>query len=217
MTSLSNETLIEMLNWRYAVKRFDPSRKIPESSWKTLEQALVLSPSSYGLQPYQFFVVQNPELRKKLRAVSWNQSQVEECSHYVVILGRRSMDAAYIDHFIERTAEVRGGAVAQLAGYRNMMVDNLVKAPGISEKIPEWAAKQAYIAFGNLMTAAATLQIDACPIEGLDPIKYDEILNIKDGDYHALAACALGYRHGDDAYAKSKKVRLKTEELVRYL
>lgn len=217
MTSLSNETLIEMLNWRYAVKRFDPTRKISESSWKTLEKALVLSPSSYGLQPYQFLVVQNPELRKKLRAVSWNQSQVEDCSHYVVILGKGSMDASYIDHFIQRTAEVRGIDAAQLAGYRNMIVDNLVKAPGIAERIPEWSAKQAYIAFGNLMTAAATLQIDACPIEGLEAAKYDELLGLKDGAYHTLAACALGYRHSDDNYAKSKKVRLKTEELVRYL
>lgn len=217
MTAFNNETLLTQLRWRYAVKRFDASRKLSDQDWDCLAQTLVLTPSSYGLQPYKFIVVQNPEIRKQLRTVSWNQSQVEECSHYVVFTGLTSLDTAYVDSFIARMAEVRGVPTAQLTGYRDLLIRNLVNAPGIAEKIPEWSARQAYLAFGSLMTAAALMKIDACPIEGIEGAKYDEILQLQATPYRTLATCALGYRHPEDAMAKQQKVRLKTEDLLRYI
>ncbi len=216
MSVINREHLITQLQWRYATKRFDASKKIPEADWKALEASLVLSPSSYGLQPYKFLVVQNPEIRKKLRAVSWGQSQVEDCSHYVVFLNRKSMDAAYIEKFIKLSSDVRGTPLEKLSGYKDMMMGDLVKGPR-SAMVAEWAARQVYIAFGNLMTTAALLGVDACPLEGLEPPKYDEILNLSSTDYQTVAACALGYRHAEDGYAQSKKIRFKAEELVSYL
>lgn len=216
MSAQKSSQLIAQLEWRYAVKKFDPGKKIPESDWSALEKSLVLTPSSYGLQPWKFLVVQDPGLRAKLRAASWNQSQVTDCSHFVVFARRTHLDEAYIRHYIKRVAEVRGQEEASLKGYHDMMVNNLVKGPQNS-RIEEWAAHQTYIALGNFMTSAALIGIDTCPMEGLDPKQYDEILGLKGGAYGALVVCAAGYRHPDDGMSKLKKVRFDTQEIVKYL
>lgn len=215
MAKISGEELLAKLNWRYAVKRFDPAKKIPDADWKVLEDSLILTPTSYGLQPYKFLVVQNPAIRKELRAVSWNQGQVEDCSHYLVLLGLRSMDEQYISNFIQRTADVRGTPLEKLEGYKNIMIGNIVKGP-LAQRIPEWTARQTYIAFGNFMTSAAILDIDTCPLEGLDPLKYDEILGLTNSNYQTLAACAVGYRHAEDLYSQAKKVRFERKDLIEF-
>jgi nitroreductase len=213
LDTITPDTLLDALNWRYATKAFDPTRRIPETTWKALETSLVLTPSSYGLQPYQFLVLEDPQLRAQLRPASWGQSQITDASHLVVFLARRDMTPAYVDDYITRVAEVRGQQPEDLAGYRSLMVANLVDdvkgAP-----IPEWAGRQAYIAFGQLMLSAALLGIDACPIEGMDPQAYDRILGLESGDYRSIAVCALGYRAEGDKYAAAKKVRLPLESLV---
>jgi nitroreductase len=213
LDAISPDTLLEALNWRYATKAFDPARRIPEATWKALEASLVLTPSSYGLQPYQFLVVEDPELRAKLRPESWGQSQITDASHLVVFLARKDLTAGYVDQYLARIAEVRGQKVEDLAGFRTMLMGNLVDhvkgAP-----IPEWAGRQAYLAFGQLMQTAALMGIDACPMEGLDPKAYDRILGLEGGDYRTVAVCALGYRSESDAYASLPKVRLRTEHLV---
>jgi nitroreductase len=214
MSKLNPAELIQALEWRYATKRFDPQRKIPADLWKTLEEALVLSPSSFGLQPWKFLVVTDPAVRIRLRAASWGQPQIEECSHLVVFTARRTMLMEDIERFVARIAEVRGVSVASLASYRDTMAGSLLQGPRAAV-VEQWTAKQAYIALGNFLTCAATLGVDACPMEGLEPAKYDEILGLAETGYHALMVCATGYRRPDDAYAKLAKVRFPLDQVIQ--
>jgi nitroreductase len=216
MKIIENPKLIENLNWRYATKKFDPTKKISAADWKAIEDALVLTPSSYGLQPWKFIVVQNQEIKDKLTAASWNQKQVSECSHMLVLAALNKMSTSYVEHFIARTAEVRGMNVADLGGFQTMLVKNIVEGNQV-KNVTEWATKQCYIALGNAMTVASVLGIDACPMEGIDPQKYDEILNLKGSDYQTVVALPLGYRDSSDKYATSKKVRFSSQEIVQYI
>ena len=205
--------LVERLQWRYATKLFDPTKQIPDATWQALEQALVLSPSSYGLQPWKFLVITDPALRATLRTHSWNQGQVTDCSHFVVFLAQREITAADVERLIARIAEVRGAPAASLASYRDMMMGDLVNGPRHAI-IAEWAARQTYLALGTLLTSAAVLGIDACPMEGIDPAKYDEALQLAGSPWRTLAACALGYRAATDKYAALPKVRYAAVEVV---
>ena len=213
MQKLGNSQLLESLEWRYATKKFDASKKIDAKTWETLERALILSPSSYGLQPWKFVVVQDQATREKLKAASWNQTQVTDASHHVVFVIKEKMDEAHITKFIEATASTRGQNPADLEGYKKMMIGDLVNGPR-SHVISEWAARQAYIALGNFMTAAAMIGVDTCPLEGLDPVKYDEILGLTGSGWKTVCACPAGYRDAEDKYATSKKVRFDAKDLI---
>jgi len=215
MPRLSPEELIESLRWRYAVKAFDPQRRIAPELWNTLEQALVLTPSSYGLQPWKFLVIGDPQLRAELRPVSWNQSQITDCSHLVVLLRRRTISAADADQLIATTAECRGLDVAALDGYRQMIQRDLVEGPR-SHTIGSWASNQVYIALGNLMTCAALLGVDTCPIEGFSPPDYDRILELETTPFQSSVVCACGYRSTGDRYAALAKVRYDATELIEH-
>lgn len=214
MNNQSNEQLLTALNWRYATKVFDASKKIPAATWVTLEQSLVLTPTSYGLQPYRFLIVQSPATRAALLPHSWGQKQVVDCSHFVVFLARTEMKEADVDKLIQRIGAVRGVPADSLGGYRDAMLSDVVNGPR-SKIAHEWAARQAYIALGSLMTCAAVLGVDACPMEGLNPAEYDKILGLEGGDYKTVVACALGYRAAGDKYASLAKVRYETADLVR--
>jgi len=211
MKPVSNESLVRQLNWRYATKRFDPARKIQPPDWRTLEQALVLSPSSYGLQPWRFFVVTDPAVRAELRAAAYNQAQVTDASHLVVFAVKKDLGPADVDRFLARVSEVRGVPADSLAGYRNML---LGAVSGPREQVHAWAARQAYIALGTFLTTAALLEIDACPMEGFDPAKFDEILGLDKQGYTAVVIATAGYRAEDDATAKLPKVRFAPEDVI---
>lgn len=215
MTPMTGSALIQQLKWRYATKKFDATKRIDPATWSALEEALVLSPSSYGLQPWKFLVVTDPALKTKLRAVSWNQAQVEDCSHHVVFLVKKDLGLPEIEHYVDRIAEVRGVSRESLAGYRGYMVSDLAEGPR-AKTINEWAARQVYIALGNFMTAAAVLGVDTCPMEGLVPAKYDEILGLEDSGWATLCACPAGYRAADDKYADAPKVRFPREEVIEH-
>lgn len=214
MQSASPQSLIQQLHWRYAVKRFDPAKKIPADTWAALEKALVLTPSSFGLQPWRFVVVVDQATREKLVPLSWKQTQPADCSHFVVFAARDRMTEDDIDRLISRTAEVRGVGVETLAGYRKMMIGTLV-TPAAGFDVKHWAALQAYIALGNFMTAAAMIGVDTCPMEGIEPAKYDELLGLPNEGYSTIVACAAGYRAADDKYATLPKVRFRDEEVIR--
>lgn len=211
--ALSPNALVESLNWRYATKKFDAAKAIDDTTWQALEEALVLSPSSYGLQPWKFIVVNDPALRAQLKEQSWGQGQVVDAARFVVFTHRTDLTEADIDRYLARIAEVRGVTVESLAGFRQMMIGNLVQGPKHAT-IGDWTARQAYIALGQLMTAAAALGVDATPMEGLDPKAYDRILGLEGSGYATLMACAVGYRAEDDAYATLPKVRFAKEDLV---
>lgn len=214
MNSISTGQLLEQLNWRYAVKKFDSSKKISTHEWAALEQALVLTPSSYGLQPWRFLVVQSPEVRRQLTPLTWKQTQVEDCSHFVVLTHLRQIGEEHIKKFVQSTAKIRGLEVEKLKGFQEMMIKDVVTGPR-SKVAATWAAKQCYIAMGNLMTSAAMLAIDTCPMEGLDPVGYDKVLNLEASDYQTAMAVACGYRHVDDSYQRLKKSRFDVSDVVR--
>ena len=211
-----NTQLLSALNWRYATKIFDAAKKIPTEVWQTLEQSLVLTPTSYGLQPYQFLVIANPVKRAELLPHSWNQHQVVDASHFVVFTARTEMKEADVDKLIQRTTDLRKLPADALNAYRGMMIGDIVNGPR-GKKAHEWAARQAYIALGNLMTCAAVLNVDTCPMEGLSPTEYDKILNLADSGYATVMACALGYRAAGDKYASLAKVRYETKDVVQYI
>ncbi len=213
MKCLEPAVLIESLKWRYATKQFDPSRKIPGPIWEALEDALILTPSSYGLQPWHFFVVTDQDLKSALRPHSWDQPQVTDCSHHVVFATRKDIDAAFVGKYIARIAEVRGVTPESQEFYRDMMASDILHGPR-SEWVQEWAARQVYIALGNFMTAAALLGVDTCPMEGMDPKKYDEILDLPAKGYTAIVACPAGYRAEGDKYATLPKVRFPKADLL---
>ena len=210
---MTHAELLERMNWRYAVKRFDPSKRIPEDTLRALEEALVLTPSSYGLQPWRFIVVASDELKARLMPLSWNQKQVAECSHYVVLQALTEIREGDVDRFFSRIQEVRGTPVEALAGYRKSIVGDVIHGAR-SKWAREWATRQVYIALGNLMTAAAMIGVDACPMEGIEPEKYDEALGSQGTGYHTVVACALGYRSAEDKYQSAKKVRYAIEDVV---
>jgi len=212
--TIPDNQLLEALNWRYATKTFDATKIIPEGTWKTLEETLALSPSSFGLQPYRFVVVKDEAIRKQLQPHSWNQSQVVDASHYVVFAARTGITETEIDAFLNRTVEVRDIPRESLEGYRGMMYGSLL-SPGTEARIPHWSALQAYIALGNLMTAASLVGVDTCAIEGFAPAEYDAILGLKEQGYASAVCCALGYRSAEDKYAGLAKVRKLSADLIR--
>ena len=176
--------------------------------------ALVLAPSSFGIQPWKFIVVQDSALRAELRPASWNQPQVTEASHFIVLAARETIAATQVDAWIAHIAKVRGVAEASLADYRDRMTGFLA-AMDDGQKFT-WASRQTYIALGQLMTSAALLGVDACPMEGISPSAYDQILGLAGGGYRTVVACALGYRSADDKYALVPKSRFERAQVVEY-
>jgi nitroreductase len=206
--------LLDSLNFRYATKKFDPARQIPDEEWEVLEHSLVLSPSSFGLQPWKFIVINDPELRGRLRQHSWNQSQITEASRLVVFTTRTDLTEPDVDRFMTRLAAVQDRDPSTLEGYRNVVVS--FAATMNREARHAWNARQTYIALGQFMTAAAVLGIDTCPIEGFDPAGYDAELDLIDTGYATSVVCAAGYRSPEDKYADTPKARFPHEELIEH-
>ncbi len=212
---ISNEDLISQLNWRYAVKRFDPLKKVSAEDWEALEDALILTPSSYGLQPWRFYVVTDDEIRKELQTHSWNQPQITECSQVVVIAARKDAKPEDIDKYLERIIEVRGTPAEELEILKGMMLGSQ-KAAAENGLINEWAARQCFIALGVLLSAAAIRGIDACPMEGFFPDEYDRLLGIESDGYFSVVVCAIGYRDKEEDWlGKLPKVRYPKSEVVK--
>jgi nitroreductase len=206
--------LLAALEWRYATKSFDAAKKIPGDVWAALEKALVLTPTSYGLQPYKFLVVNDPAKRAELFLHSWKQKQIVEASHFVVFTARTEMKEADVDRFIKRAAEVRNLPVDALNAYRKVIIGDVVH--GARGKVAhEWASRQVYIALGNLMTAAAIVGVDTCPMEGLIPSEYDKVLGLENSGHATVVACALGYRSANCKYAGLAKIRYEMKDLIQ--
>lgn len=216
MTPISESQLIDALKWRYAVKKFDAAKKIPAATWSVLEESLVLTPSSFGVQPWKFIVVDNVGLRAKLVGASWGQTQVADASHLVIFALKQNVGEDHIDRYMARTAEVRGTTVEAMAPFKKVIMGSFdgARAKGF---LDTWQSRQVYIALGQFMASAALLGIDTCPMEGLDPAKYDEILGLKGTGYMTLCACPAGYRSADDKYAATPKVRFPHGDMITHL
>jgi nitroreductase len=215
MPTVQGTTLLDQLSWRYAVKKFDPAKKVFPADWKTLEQAAMLAPSSFGLQPWKFFVITSAAMKEKLTAASHGQAQIRDCSHLVVFTVRKGIDAGYVDKYIRRISEVRGVPPAALEGFRTTMVGSI--AAQSAEQVDAWSSRQVYVALGFLISAAALLGIDACPMEGIDPGKYNEILGLTSQGLAAMCVAAVGYRAADDPASRHKKVRFEASDVVTHI
>ena len=175
--TIDREQLLAQLQWRYATKQFDPRRKISSRDWNALEEALVLTPSSYGLQPWKFLVVNDPVVRQKLLAASWGQTQILDASHLVVFTIKKNLSEQDVDAYLDRIAEVREVSRDSLHALRQTLIGSVIKGWDDPRR-REWSSRQAYIALGNFLTSAALLGIDACPMEGIDRLKYNELLDL---------------------------------------
>ena len=210
MNTFPPADLLAALNHRYATKMFDPARSVPEGLWDTMEQSLVLTPSSFGLQPWKFIVIRDRALREKLLPLSWNQKQIVDCSHLVVFARKQNFGENEVHRFVESIAAVRGVEPGSLEGYKGVMSGFIANNPDIDR----WAANQIYIALGQFMASCAVLGVDACPMEGISPAKYDETLGLAADGYATVVACAVGYRSPEDKYATLAKVRYAADIVV---
>ncbi|SHJ52140.1 NAD(P)H-dependent oxidoreductase [Pseudozobellia thermophila] len=208
-------TYIDNLNWRYATKKFDKDRKISDNDMATLTEALSLSASSYGLQPYKVLVLTDPELRARLQPAAWGQAQITEASHLIVLANQTTFGDELIDDYLSNVSMTRGIPPEALKGYGEMMKSKLL--PLSDPEKAAWTSRQAYIALGNLLSAAADLKIDACPMEGFDPQQFNTILDLEKENLNAAVLVALGYRSEEDQTQHYKKVRRPIENLITYL
>ena len=209
---VSPAELIEVLNFRYATKVFDSEKEISPEVWSSLESSLVLSPSSFGLQPWKFLVIESAETRAKLKEASWSQGQVTDASHLVVMTVRTDLTQQDIDAWVARLSEVQGTPLDKLSGLAGV-ISSFSGSMSPADR-QAWNTRQVYIALGQLMTSAAFLGIDTCPLEGISAADYDKVLGLEGSGYATAVACALGYRSETDKYSSSKKARFSNDQVI---
>ena len=205
-------TSIEKLEWRYATKKFDSNKKLTEDQVEVLKNAFNLTATSYGLQPLKMVVVNNKDLQNKLVPLAYNQNQVADCSHLLVICIKTNIDGAYVDKRFDLEKETRNIKEETIADFRAFLKKTIESQS--KEKIEESSKQQAYIALGNLMTICAIEGIDSCPMEGFIPSKFDEVLNLPEYNLKSVLLLPVGFRAEDDHMSKLKKVRSPLEESV---
>lgn len=203
--------LIKSLEWRYATKKFDTSKKVSSENLEKIKEAVRLSASSYGLQAYKVLIIQDDELRRQLREVSWNQPQITDSSHLFVFCNYTKIESSDIDEFIQLKASSQNLKSEDFSGYGDFIkgaVSGLA-----NDQLNVWSSKQTYIAMANLLSATAELGIDSCPMEGFNNEKYNEILGLKEKGLNASVIATVGYRSIEDQTQFSPKVR-KPKELL---
>jgi nitroreductase/dihydropteridine reductase len=204
-------SLVDKLNWRYATKKFDSTKKIAADKLQNILDAAQLAPSSLGLQHYRILVIEDAETRAKLCAVAYGQSQITDASQLIVFAAETNINEDFGKKYIDNVAATRNVPREALAGFEGAVLGS------INSRTPEqllvWAQKQAYIALGVLITAAAEQDVDICPMEGFDPSAFDEILGLKEKGLTATVMATIGYRAEDDDLSKAAKVRRPADEL----
>jgi nitroreductase/dihydropteridine reductase len=204
--------IIDALQWRAAIKQFDPEKTVSDDQVTTLLHSLRLTASSFGLQPWHFIVVKEPTLKETLFTHSFNQSQVKDASHVIILCAKTAFSSEDVDRYLEDIVQTRGVPLDSLSGFEDVMKHFLKNRS--KEAIALWVQKQIYVALGTLLTAAALQQIDTCPMEGFNPQGYDDVLGLKEKGLTATLVCPVGYRLGTDSYIVPKKVRYSLEEVV---
>ncbi len=209
---MSMKNVTEAMAWRYATKKFDVSKKLSDDQLAMLLEAVRLSPTSFGLPLWKVITVTSPETRAQLQQAAYGQTQVVDASAVLIFATEKIIDEHTVDRYIDLVVQTRGVAVENLAGYAGYIKGAVAgKSP---EARKEWAAKQAYIALGVLMTAAASEGIDTCPMEGFDAAKFDEILGLSAKGLESCVMATVGFRSEEDAHAQEKKVRLSKEDCI---
>lgn len=199
------KNILESLNWRYATKKFDETKKLSAEQIETISEILRLTPSSFGLQPWKFIIVENQKIKESLVVHSYGQTQVAQASHVVVLCRPNTLDASLVENYIADTIGATGAPAEALQGYKDMMLGFVTNMPQAAMEV--WAEKQVYIALGNIMTALAILEIDACPMEGFSKTDYDRVLKLNEIGLSSVVVLPIGYRSSDDHAAARPKVR----------
>ncbi|MGJ8714633.1 MAG: NAD(P)H-dependent oxidoreductase [Maribacter stanieri] len=208
-------SIVDKLNWRYATKKFDSSKKVSEKDLETLLEAARLTASSYGLQPYEIYVIEDTDVRQKLREASYDQPQITDASYLIVLANKPTFNETMIDDYIANIMAIRGVSKEDLEGFSQTMKSTLLDLPDAYKNT--WTSNQAYIVLGNLMTVASEMKIDTCPMEGFDKAKYNEILGLTDKDLNAAVVLAVGYRSSDDTTQHYPKVRYSKEQIITHI
>ena len=204
--------IIKPLKWRYATKKFDPTKTIPAATIEVIKQGFNLTASSYGLQPVRLLIINNKKILKELVPISSNQQQVGQASHLFVFCIDINIDEAYIRSYFETIKSLRNTPDAVLSGFRESLISSFKsKSP---DDIYNWGVKQAYLALGNMLTVCATQGIDSCPMEGFDPLAYDRYFNLNEKGMRSVLLMPIGYRAEDDIFAHMKKVRKNLEDSI---
>ena len=212
---MTDYKIIEDLEWRYACKKFDPSKKLSEEEINALLESLRLTASSYGLQPWKFLLVNNSPLREELTAAAFGQSQVKEASHLIVLCGKINVDEGHVDGFLKSIVEAREVELESLEKFRNMLMKMVVNKSDDFKK--PWTKNQIYIAMGTLLTVCAHLRIDSCPMEGFRPNEVDRVLGLKEKGLKPILLCPVGHRASDDTYTTRLKARFPKEEVIEVI
>lgn len=204
--------IIKALNWRYAAKKFDSTRIIPNETIEVIKECFNLTASSYGLQPVKLLIVSNKSILQELVPISSNQEQVGQASHLCVFCVDTNVDEAYIRTYFENIKSIRKTPDAVLNSFRDSLISSFgTKSP---DEMFNWGAKQAYLALGNLLTVCATQEIDACPMEGFDPVAYDAYFKLNELGLRSALVMPIGYRSKDDMFADLKKVRKDLKDSI---
>lgn len=203
---------IESLQWRYAVKKFDENKSLSPAQIDLLKEAFNLTATSYGLQPVKLVVLQNKELQQRLVEHSWGQQQVAQASHVLVLCVQEEMTTAHVNQYFELVKTIRNTPDEVLNPFKSYLVEEIGNKP--QEDLALWMRNQAYLALGNLLTVCAVERIDACPMEGFEPEKYDEILELSQHGLKSVLVLPVGIRAEDDYMKALKKVRRNTQEMT---
>ncbi|WP_422079959.1 NAD(P)H-dependent oxidoreductase [Ulvibacterium sp.] len=203
---------IKNLEWRYAVKKFDSERILPQEKIELLKQAFNLTATSYGLQPIRMVVLKDKELQERLVPHSFGQQQVAQASHILVICIENVINADFIKNYFERVKRIRDTPDEIIEPYLEALLDDFSKKE--TSEIRQWCINQAYLAMGNLLTVCAMEKIDSCPMEGFDPKGYDELLELNKRGLNSILVLPVGYRAKDDMFSGFKKVRKKMEDSI---
>lgn len=203
---------IEALQWRYATKKFDAEKILPREKIDILKNAFNLTATSYGLQPLKLLIIHNKKIQEKLKAYSWNQQQLSTASHVLVLCIEKVVNQEFIDEYFKRVKHIRETPDEIIKPFRNFLVEDFQAKP--EEEIRNWAVNQAYLCLGTLLTVCATEGIDACPMEGFEPEKYDALLDLEKKNLQSVLALPVGYRAEDDMFSSFKKVRRPLEDVI---
>ena len=204
--------IVKALQWRYAAKKFDSSRVIPNEIIEVIKESFNLTASSYGLQPVKLLIVSNKSILQELVPISSNQQQVGQASHLCVFCVDTNIDEAYIRTYFENIKSIRNTPDAVLSSFRDSIISSFGSKS--TDEIYNWGAKQAYLALGNMLTVCATQEIDACPMEGFDPVAYDMYFKLKEQGLRSALVMPIGYRAEDDMFADMKKVRKDLKDSI---
>ncbi|WCO02294.1 NAD(P)H-dependent oxidoreductase [Psychroserpens ponticola] len=203
--------LINNLEWRYATKKFDTSKKVSTENLEQIKKAIQLSASSYGLQLYKVLIIDSKEIREKLKSASYGQTQITEASHLVIFCNYSIVTEEHIDEYFALKSQIEQVNVSDLKDYSDFIKEDINNKSKIEKD--KWTSNQTYLALGNLLNACAELKIDACPMEGFERGKYNEILSLEEQGLNTSVIATIGYRSDNDTSQHTAKVRKPTKTL----